>query len=202
MMQSTTTRTTEPELGVRPRWGSNLATDEAGRLYNPDFRELLRRKFRNSPEALNDAEAMSAMVHAAKAAQESFDRLLESHNLTHQQYGGLMWIRAKGALGTKLNTIADWLRCSPRNITNLVDTLESQGLVERVPDPLDRRATIARVTEAGELRAQAASKAHHKATRSLMGVLTEEERETLRHISLKLLRALETEGADGRKANA
>jgi DNA-binding MarR family transcriptional regulator len=51
-----------------------------------------------------------------------------------------------------LGRLARTLQVSPRNITGLVDNLERAGLVERVPDPGDRRSTLARPTAAGSER--------------------------------------------------
>ena len=36
-----------------------------------------------------------------------------------------------------------------RNVTGLIDALEHDGLVERLPHPSDRRATLVRLTVAG-----------------------------------------------------
>lgn len=41
------------------------------------------------------------------------------------------------------------LRCTPRNVTGLVDALESAGLVARDPHPTDRRATLVTLTVRG-----------------------------------------------------
>src|SRR6266853_654254 len=51
-----------------------------------------------------------------------------------------------------LGDLADELDSTPRNITGLVDHLERDGLVERVPDPQDRRSVRARLTPAGRER--------------------------------------------------
>jgi DNA-binding MarR family transcriptional regulator len=42
------------------------------------------------------------------------------------------------------------LAVTARNLTGLVDALERDGLVERLPHPNDRRATLVRITPAGE----------------------------------------------------
>ncbi|HSK91927.1 MAG TPA: MarR family transcriptional regulator [Euzebyales bacterium] len=41
------------------------------------------------------------------------------------------------------------LRCTPRNVTGLVDALEDLGLVTRQPHPTDRRATLVTLTDRG-----------------------------------------------------
>jgi DNA-binding MarR family transcriptional regulator len=41
------------------------------------------------------------------------------------------------------------LRCTPRNVTGLLDALQTAGLVARTPHPTDRRATLATLTDTG-----------------------------------------------------
>ncbi|AEA24832.1 MarR family winged helix-turn-helix transcriptional regulator [Pseudonocardia benzenivorans] len=45
--------------------------------------------------------------------------------------------------------LSEQLRIAPRSATEVVDDLEERGLVERAPDPADRRATLVRVTARG-----------------------------------------------------
>lgn len=49
----------------------------------------------------------------------------------------------------RMTCIAGALGVSPRNVTALVDGLEADGFAEREPHPVDRRATMVRLTEAG-----------------------------------------------------
>lgn len=48
------------------------------------------------------------------------------------------------------NEISRELSVSRTNITNLIDGLERDGLVARVPNPADRRVSYAQLTQAGE----------------------------------------------------
>ena len=50
---------------------------------------------------------------------------------------------------TRLGVIAEHLRIAPRSATDVVDRLESRGLVMRAPDPSDRRAMTVSLTELG-----------------------------------------------------
>jgi DNA-binding MarR family transcriptional regulator len=45
--------------------------------------------------------------------------------------------------------LSEALRCTPRNVTGLVDALEAAGLVAREPHPTDRRATLVTLTGRG-----------------------------------------------------
>lgn len=62
-------------------------------------------------------------------------------------------MRAMGVLtrhgSMRLRDLAEHLRIAPRSATEVVDDLEARGLVERGPDPDDRRATLAHLTEQG-----------------------------------------------------
>ncbi|MEH0982582.1 MarR family winged helix-turn-helix transcriptional regulator [Micromonospora sp. CPCC 205556] len=61
--------------------------------------------------------------------------------------------RALGVLtrhgAQRLSALADHLHIAPRSATEVVDGLEERGLVERRPDPADRRATLVAPTDEG-----------------------------------------------------
>ena len=48
-----------------------------------------------------------------------------------------------------ISKMASYISCSKQNMTTIVDQLEHDGMVERVPDKKDRRATLLKVTKAG-----------------------------------------------------
>lgn len=50
----------------------------------------------------------------------------------------------------RLSELADHLRIAARSATEVVDDLEAKGLIERKPDPQDRRAKLVALTEHGE----------------------------------------------------
>lgn len=45
--------------------------------------------------------------------------------------------------------IAEYFEHSPRTVTEAIDALEREGMVRRDPDPVDRRAKLVSVTDAG-----------------------------------------------------
>jgi DNA-binding MarR family transcriptional regulator len=49
----------------------------------------------------------------------------------------------------RLSELSDHLHIAPRSATEVVDALETRGLVRRRPDPDDRRATLVELTEHG-----------------------------------------------------
>ncbi|MCC9144450.1 MULTISPECIES: MarR family transcriptional regulator [unclassified Arthrobacter] len=55
-----------------------------------------------------------------------------------------------GEPGLRLKELAERLRIAPRSATEVVDQLTAKGLMERRAHPTDRRATLLRLTDAGE----------------------------------------------------
>ena len=51
--------------------------------------------------------------------------------------------------GVRSSELAQLLRIAPRSATEVVDALEAKGLVQRSPDPTDRRATLVSLTPRG-----------------------------------------------------
>jgi DNA-binding MarR family transcriptional regulator len=64
-------------------------------------------------------------------------------------------------------------------MTNRVDRLAAQGLVERLPDPDDRRGVIVRLTASGRSRVDAALEGLLSQERLLLAGLSARERSTL-----------------------
>jgi len=67
------------------------------------------------------------------------------HDLTPQQVGLLRMLDEP----MSMKAYAEDLSCDPSNVTGLVDRAELLGLVERVPDPVDRRVRMLTLTAKG-----------------------------------------------------
>lgn len=72
-------------------------------------------------------------------------------------------------------------------MTNRVDRLTARGLVERLPDPNDRRGVLVRLTPEGRSRVDAAFEALLDAERALMPDLDADDREQLAALLRRLL---------------
>jgi DNA-binding MarR family transcriptional regulator len=68
--------------------------------------------------------------------------------ITPGQDRALSVLRRHGAI--RLSEVSNHLRIAPRSTTEVIDGLEEAGLVERSPDPTDRRATLVTLTRNGE----------------------------------------------------
>ncbi|MFD8727286.1 MarR family winged helix-turn-helix transcriptional regulator [Streptomyces sp. NPDC059611] len=114
---------------------------------------------------------------------EEYDRAAAEHSLTGAQ------ARVLGLLAlepTPMRKIAVKLKCEPSNVTGIVDRLETRGLVERRPDPVDRRVKVAAATETGVRTARQLGDSLNFAREPLAG-LSEAERTALRDLLRRML---------------
>ncbi|MFD5077694.1 MarR family winged helix-turn-helix transcriptional regulator [Streptomyces sp. NPDC058371] len=87
-----------------------------------------------------------------------------------------------------MRRLAQQLKCEPSNVTGIVDRLEARGLVERRPDPADRRVKLAAPTEEGRRIAHGLRDSLNFAREPLAG-LSREERLSLRDLLQRMLDA-------------
>jgi DNA-binding MarR family transcriptional regulator len=90
---------------------------------------------------------------------------------------------------SELGTLLD---VTPRNVTKLVDGLESEGLVARKPHPSDRRATLVSLTDQGTLVGKESALADHAAAAWLYQQLSPGDRQHMARLLRKLLAVLGT----------
>jgi DNA-binding MarR family transcriptional regulator len=93
-------------------------------------------------------------------------------------------LRRHGAL--RLSELSEHLRIAPRSTTEVVDILQARGLVERHPDPTDRRATFVELTAEGHRIGDAIEVSRAAETERIFGALSAGDREQL----ARILRAL------------
>jgi DNA-binding MarR family transcriptional regulator len=88
---------------------------------------------------------------------------------------------------TRQSVLAADFAQSPHSITDIVDGLERLGMAERRPDPVDRRAKLVAITDAGRTALDAANATWERVLTQIFGSLSEADRETL----LRLLASLD-----------
>ena len=86
---------------------------------------------------------------------------LQRHaNMDLAKYNALLHTHLAGPEGIRMKDMAKNASLSTSGITALVDRLERQGLMQRNPDPDDRRATRITLTDEGRERARQAAHIH------------------------------------------
>jgi DNA-binding MarR family transcriptional regulator len=93
-----------------------------------------------------------------------------------------------------MSDISDDLGVTRRNVTALVDALEDEELVRRMPHPTDRRATIIELTPRGVETTASMYNGHREAVAEVFEGLSEDERHELIRLLGSLREALRREG--------
>jgi DNA-binding MarR family transcriptional regulator len=118
------------------------------------------------------------ILHAGSMVGDRIERSLEPVGLSLAKMGVLRHLAAAGE-SLPLGQLAERLSCVRSNVTQLVDRLEADGLVRRVPDPGDRRSVLATLTPEGRRSYEAGARAQAAAEAGLLAGLSPEEREQL-----------------------
>lgn len=101
----------------------------------------------------SDETLADAFRSVSRQLRETSQETLAPWDINPSQFRALRVLNHHGAI--RLSDLSGRLHIAPRSATEVVDALESRGLVERRPDPSDRRATLVGLTAhgAGVLRA-------------------------------------------------
>jgi len=136
----------------------------------------------------NDADETVglALVDAARLLRLRFDRALESAGLglTAGEARTLAHVALSPA--TRQTTLAARMNVEPMTLVGFLDRLESRGLVEREPDPTDRRAKIVRLTPRSEPTLGQVRKIIETVQAAAMQGFQPEEVKTLRDLLIRL----------------
>ncbi len=118
----------------------------------------------------------------------SFAAVFDRYGITFGEFEVLAALLRSGPPYQMTPTrLVDAVVLSSGAMTNRIDRVEALGLVERLPDPGDRRGTLVALTREGRQTVDAAVVAHLANEEHLLGALTSAERETLTRLLRKLL---------------
>lgn len=116
-----------------------------------------------------------SLLHAAHALENRVETALAKAGLSTPKFSVLSALVANdGPLS--LSELASRLSCVRSNMTQLVDRLESEGLVRRVDDPADRRIVKAAITETGRVKQEAGSERIDELHRDFAASVDEQDR--------------------------
>jgi MarR family transcriptional regulator, transcriptional regulator for hemolysin len=73
----------------------------------------------------------------ARLLRVDADKRARAHGMTRAQWGILIWLERQPGITQK--ELAELLEVEPITVARLIDRLEARGMVERRPDPRDRR---------------------------------------------------------------
>jgi MarR family 2-MHQ and catechol resistance regulon transcriptional repressor len=99
----------------------------------------------------------------------------------------LLRLERSDAQGVRVSDMANQVSFAPSSFSRLLDRIEAEGLVARVADPTNRRATLIQLTPEGHERVVAAMEVHEpSAQQRVVEVLTDDEIDALETITRKL----------------
>lgn len=163
--------------------------------------ECLLESAKDFPEL--DPSAAEAFLHLLRTGDDAFgiaEHNLVSHGISQGRFCVLMLLwRSTNACGAKLlgaddavagprtpAELAEAASVTRATMTGLVDTLERDGFVKRVPDTKDRRMMSVRLTAKGERFLRQFLPGHFRVTCAVMATLSESERKTLVRLLTKV----------------
>lgn len=122
--------------------------------------------------------------HTADLVVKTVERDLAKHGLSVARYAILRMMANREPV--QLSWLAERHFSRRSNITAMVDRLVRDGLVERIPDEIDRRVTRVRLTNLGRDTVETARAPHLKYLGQILAPLDEAER----HLMINLLEKL------------
>jgi DNA-binding MarR family transcriptional regulator len=147
-----------------------------------------------SPEQLAAWVRLIAVLELLPAALDS--QLRRDAQLTHFDYYVLAMLSEAPDRTLRMTTLAGYTAATLARLSHVVQRLEGRGLLERFPCPQDRRATNARLTEAGWRKIRDSAPGHLAAVRdNVIDALTPEQVTQLGEITDAILHRLDPDGA-------
>jgi DNA-binding MarR family transcriptional regulator len=129
-------------------------------------------------ERIGPSGTMAAVTSVMRVQQillSAVDAALRPHGLTFARYEALVLLTFARSGRLPMRVMGERLQLHPTSVTNIVDRLQADGLVRRVPHPTDRRATLVEITPAGTAVLEDATKSVTDIGFGLAGLSTEEQ---------------------------
>ena len=131
-------------------------------------------------ERIGPSRTMAAVTSVMRVQQillSAVDGALRPHGLTFARYEALVLLSFSRNGRLPMRVMGDRLQLHPTSVTNIVDRLEADGLVKRMPHATDRRTTLTEITEAGRERREAATEAVTEIDFGLRGLTTRQTKQ-------------------------
>ena len=150
----------------------------------------IHRAERPLPALLNEVKELAIAELHRRLAEEGHGVIREGHGCV---------FRFVDVEGSRLTDLADRAGLTKQAVGEVADDLERLGYVERIPDPLDRRAKIIRLTKRGWDAQEAAQRIFADIERRWAAEVGERQVRTLRR-ALEAISAREREQASPGRA--
>jgi DNA-binding MarR family transcriptional regulator len=135
------------------------------------------------------AKAIAArLVRLGVLFVQAIERAVAPFGLSPNEYVILCVLRAGGPPYTlPPKAINPLMNLSSGGMTNILHALARRGLIERLPDPSDRRGVLIKITPKAKNLVESAIAAHVAEEHRMIAVLSKQERNSLQSLLGKLL---------------
>jgi len=117
--------------------------------------------------------AEQIIVHKVRSAwfemSRMFNQVATAHNITLSV--GFTLIAIYEEEGTPVTKIAPRMGMEPNSLSRLLKSMETDGLVERVPDARDKRKVLVKLTEKGHEKRKVSIKSVFRLNNAMLGDL-------------------------------
>jgi DNA-binding MarR family transcriptional regulator len=122
----------------------------------------------------------------AKTVMSAIEAHFARYNLSQARFAILMLLSTDAEEFWTPAKLADALGITKATVTGLLDVLEKDSFIDRKPNPKDRRSSYVVMTENGQAQLRSLLPNHLQQLLPLVSVLTDEERQTLSDLLLRL----------------
>ena len=151
--------------------------------FDPIEEARLQWSARWQPDVSDAMAAATSIMRAQQVVLAAVDGALRPFGLTFARYEGLVLLLYSRQGVLPLGKMGQRLMIHPTSVTNIIDRLEQQGLVRRLPHPTDGRTTLAEITDEGRRLAKRATRAVNEVAFGLDGLSPSDLRHLMRIIT-------------------
>jgi DNA-binding MarR family transcriptional regulator len=146
-------------------------------MYHSDMNKTAVRR-RGARSRMVSDQVMFSLMCAARVVEDRLEAALAEIGLSGAKYSALAHLVRAGE-PLSLGECAARMTCVRSNMTQLIDRLEGDGLVQRVHDPVDRRSVKAALTPLGMERYAAGAKRVEQVQKKFDSMLSSSDRAAL-----------------------
>jgi DNA-binding MarR family transcriptional regulator len=139
-------------------------------------------------------EVLSRVSRLARHLDRARSQAFDTHGLESWEFDVLAALRRAGApYQLSPGKLLKETLVTSGTMTNRVDRLAARGLVERLPDPTDRRGVLVQLTTSGRDAVDAAMADLLTHERALLGSLSERDQQRIARVLRELVRPFDLE---------
>lgn len=152
----------------------------------PKYDTLQRFADRYAEMDMSAVQTFLMLLRVASDVIENLDACLARHDLLQGRWWVLILLMREKNLTASPSVLADKAGVTRATMTGLLDSLERAELIERIPNPDDRRMLNVRLTDKGQQRLDEVMPDYYSRVARVMEELSEDHRQMLMEMLSKV----------------